>query len=82
MMQGTLNTEQFLSLVGRRLRYDTLSTRDFVILSHLYADVAGMKKKPRNPRGPNKKKIPVELKPEPTMDEVILQLEKDSKHGQ
>lgn len=76
-MKGMLSTQEFLTLIGQRLR-NSLTTRDFVVLSHLYADVAGIKKE-RQKRKTRKNAPP---KTEPTMNDVILQLEKESQSGQ
>jgi len=76
-LKGAMTTEEFLQLVGERLR-NSLSLKDFIILSHLYADVAGIKKVRQKPKV---KARPLQRKPEPTVNELIVQFEKEHKNG-
>lgn len=80
MIRGALTTEQFLQLIGERLKC-SLSIKDFIILTDLYATCAGFKKKPKEQK--KQRQYPRKEKPQPpTMDEMILQLEKESRNGQ
>lgn len=80
MIRGALTTEQFLQLIGERLKC-SLSIKDFIILTDLYATCAGFKKKPKEQK--KQRQYPRKEKPQPpTMDEMILHLEKELKNGQ
>lgn len=75
-----LSRTEYLSILAMQLR-SKLDTKDRILLSNLYADVAGFKKerqkqKPRRMLRAPRKKI------EPTMEEIILQLEKEHRNGQ
>jgi hypothetical protein len=72
-----LSRSEILKIIDGRLKKDFLKTGDLIKLLKMRVDIAGLKK-PR-PRAKPKKKI--EAPAEPTMDEVILQLEKEN-HGQ
>lgn len=76
-LKGAMTTEEFLQIVGERLR-NTLSLKDFIILSHLYADCAGLKKVRQKPKVKPRRVPP---KREPTVDELIVQFEKEHKNG-
>jgi len=69
----------FLDILETRLREKSLKHRDFVALSKLYADVVGWKEK-RKRKIKKEQEIANQPK-EPTMEEVILQLEKEHKNG-
>lgn len=78
-LKGGMTTPEFLQIVGERLR-TSLPLKDFMVLAHLYADCAGIKKE-RQKRALKAQREPRKNPTEPTMTEMIMQLEKESKNG-
>lgn len=76
-LDKTLTRAQFLRIVGAQLSSNQANTKDVIVLSKLYADVAGWKRAKAKP-----KPAKVEPEAEQTIDEMILKLEEESKNGQ
>lgn len=76
--KSQLTKAAYLRILAGRLEAEHLPTNEMLKIAHLYADVALFKKeKPKARRVRAKKEPPAPPPKEPTMDEVILQLEKE-----
>ncbi len=76
-LQKAMTKSQFLQITGRELEND-YSPRQKLQLIKMHATVAGWLDKKKNRRSRKKP----EATPAQTMDEMILELEKESKNGQ
>jgi hypothetical protein len=69
-----------LNMIARVLLIDNLPIKDRRYFTKTYIDMAGYARVHRRNR--KKEEVPEEAAPEPSLDEVILRIEKESKNGQ
>lgn len=67
-LQKALTRKEFLRIIGARLEGDELKPKDFAAVAKLYAEVARFK-------------VWKIRKSKPTINDVVLQLEQESKNG-
>lgn len=82
LKRARISRSKFLELILKKMEKPDIKHREFTALSKLYADTAGWKELRKDKIARKKKQAQEAEQPKaPTMDEMIMQLEKESKNG-